>query len=71
MLIEHVLYCAHVKATGGRDGLCRIVRRCAGCAAHHAACTWGHGTNPEQLFAAVYAASFLFRDGSDRGFAED
>jgi Ohr subfamily peroxiredoxin len=62
MLIEHVLYQAQVKATGGRDG--RAVssdgvldvqlttpRALGG--------TGGHGTNPEQLFAAAYAACFL------------
>jgi lipoyl-dependent peroxiredoxin len=62
MLIEHVLYQAQVKATGGRDG--RAVSsdgvldvqlttpRALGGAG-------GRGTNPEQLFAAGYAASFL------------
>jgi lipoyl-dependent peroxiredoxin len=61
-LIEYVLYCAQVKATGGRDG--RAVSsdgvldvqlttpRALGGAG-------GHGTNPEQLFAAAYAANFL------------
>ena len=62
MLIEHVLYRAQVKATGGRDG--RAVssdgvldvplatpRALGG--------TGGYGTNPEQLFAAGYAACFL------------
>jgi Ohr subfamily peroxiredoxin len=62
MLIEHVLYRAQVKATGGRDG--RAVssdgvldvplatpRALGG--------TGGYGTNPEQLFAAAYAACFL------------
>ena len=62
MLIEHVLYQAQVTATGGRDG--RAVSsdgvlevplttpRALGGAG-------GRGTNPEQLFAAAYAASFL------------
>ena len=62
MLIEKVLYCARVKATTGRD--IRVVssdgvldlkvtrpRAMGG--------TNGRGTNPEQLFAASYAASFL------------
>ncbi|MFC3393847.1 organic hydroperoxide resistance protein [Brenneria rubrifaciens] len=61
MSIEKVLYVAHAKATGGRDG--------------HAVSSDGHldvklgvpkelggngeGTNPEQLFAAGYSACFL------------
>ena len=62
MLVEHVLYCARAKATGGRDG--RAVssdgvldvqlttpRELGGAG--------GRGTNPEQLFASGYAASFL------------
>lgn len=62
MLIEHVLYRAQAKATGGRDG--RAVspdgaldvklatpRELGGAG--------GFGTNPEQLFAAGYAACFL------------
>jgi Ohr subfamily peroxiredoxin len=61
-VIEHVLYQAQVEATGGRDG--RAVAsdgvldvqlatpRALGGAGRR-------GTNPEQLFAAAYAASFL------------
>ena len=61
-MIEHVLYQAQVQATGGRDG--RAVSsdglldvqlatpRALGGAGRR-------GTNPEQLFAAAYAASFL------------
>lgn len=62
LLIEHVLYQAQVKATSGRDG--RAVssdgvldvqlttpRALGG--------TGRRGTNPEQLFAAGYTASFL------------
>ena len=62
MLIEKVLYHARVKATTGRD--IRLVssdgaldltvtrpRELGG--------TNGRGTNPEQLFAAGYATSFL------------
>jgi osmotically inducible protein OsmC len=61
-VIEHVLYQAQVQATGGRDG--RAVSsdglldvqlatpRALGGAGRR-------GTNPEQLFAAAYAASFL------------
>jgi Ohr subfamily peroxiredoxin len=62
MSIEKVLYRAHAKVTGGRDG--RAVssdnaldvklatpRELGG--------TGGAGTNPEQLFAAGYSACFL------------
>src|ERR1700684_2717635 len=62
MSIEKVLYRAHAKATGGRDGRARssdnvldlkltIPREMGG--------TGEVGTNPEQLFAAGYSASFL------------
>ena len=62
MLVEKVLYCAHVKATAGRDirtlssdGILDLKvtrpRELGG--------TNGRGTTPEQLFAASYAASFL------------
>src|SRR5271155_3058741 len=62
MLIEKVLYCAQVKATTGRDirtvssdGILDLKvtrpRELGG--------TNGRGTNPEQLFAACYAACFL------------
>lgn len=62
MSIEKVLYTAHAKATGGRDG--RAVstdgildvklatpRELGGAG--------GTGTNPEQLFAAGYSACFI------------
>jgi Ohr subfamily peroxiredoxin len=62
MLLEQVLYQAQVTATGGRegravssDGVLEVrlaTPRALGGAG-------GHGTNPEQLFAAAYAASFL------------
>jgi osmotically inducible protein OsmC len=62
MLIEKVLYRAQVKATAGRDtravssdGVLDLKvtrpRELGG--------TNGRGTNPEQLFAASYAACFL------------
>jgi Ohr subfamily peroxiredoxin len=62
MLIEKVLYHARVRATTGRDiravssdGVLDLKvtrpRELGG--------TNGRGTNPEQLFAASYAASFL------------
>lgn len=62
MSVENVLYTAHARATGGRDG--RAVssdnmldvslatpRELGGAG--------GNGTNPEQLFAAGYSACFL------------
>jgi len=62
MLIEKVLYTAHAKATGGRDGRAvssdgildvKLVkpRELGG--------SGSPGTNPEQLFAAGYAACFI------------
>lgn len=62
MLIEHVLYQAQVTATGGRDGravssdgVLEVPLTTPRALGGHG----GHGTNPEQLFAAAYAASFL------------
>ncbi len=62
MSIEKVLYTAHAKATGGRDGravssdkvldLTLTTPRELGGAG-------GAGTNPEQLFAAGYSACFI------------
>ena len=62
MSIEKVLYRAHAKATGGRDGRAvssdnvldlklTLPREMGG--------TGEVGTNPEQLFAAGYSACFL------------
>jgi Ohr subfamily peroxiredoxin len=62
MSLENVLYRAHAKATGGRDGRAvssdqvldvRLTtpRELGGAG--------GEGTNPEQLFAAGYSACFL------------
>jgi Ohr subfamily peroxiredoxin len=62
MSIEKVLYRAHAKATGGRDGQATVPesnlelklttpRELGGAG--------GAGTNPEQLFAAGYSACFL------------
>ncbi len=62
MSIEKVLYKAHAKATGGRDGTAKssddvldvklsTPRELGGAG--------GSGTNPEQLFAAGYAACFI------------
>ena len=62
MSIEQVLYRAHAKATGGRDGRAAVAEshldlklttpKSLGGAG-------GEGTNPEQLFAAGYSACFL------------
>jgi len=62
MSIEKVLYRAHAKATGGRDGRAvvpeselefklTVPKELGG--------PGGAGTNPEQLFAAGYSACFL------------
>lgn len=62
MALDKVLYSAHVNVTGGRDGVAtssdgaldvRLVppRELGG--------SGENGTNPEQLFAAGYAACFL------------
>ncbi|HEX7683575.1 MAG TPA: organic hydroperoxide resistance protein [Trinickia sp.] len=62
MSIEQVLYRAHAKATGGRDGRAVVAesnldlklttpRELGGAG--------GEGANPEQLFAAGYSACFL------------
>jgi Ohr subfamily peroxiredoxin len=61
MAIEKVVYTAHAKATGGRDGIAKSddgklevkldpPKAMGGS---------GAGTNPEQLFAAGYAACFI------------
>lgn len=62
MSIEKVLYRAHARATGGRDGRAVVPesnldfklttpRELGGAG--------GEGTNPEQLFAAGYSACFI------------
>lgn len=62
MPVEKVLYTAHAKATGGRDGEAStnddrlkvklsVPKELGGDS--------GPGTNPEQLFAAGYSACFL------------
>src|SRR6266436_1050603 len=62
MLLDHVLYQAQVTATGGRagravssDGVLEVQLTTP----HALGGAGGRGTNPEQLFAAAYAASFL------------
>jgi Ohr subfamily peroxiredoxin len=62
MLIEKVFYCVQVKATAGRD--IRVVSSDGGLdlnviAPRELRGASGRGTNPEQLFAASYAATFL------------
>src|ERR1700692_2845670 len=62
MSIEKVLYTAHAKATGGRDGRAvssdgildvKLVRP------RELGGSGSPGTNPEQLFAAGYSAGFI------------
>ncbi len=59
--LDQVLYTAHAHVTGGRDGEAKTddgllsVRL----AAPKSMGGTGNGTNPEQLFAAGYAACFL------------
>jgi Ohr subfamily peroxiredoxin len=62
MLIDKVLYRAQVTATGGRDtrvlssdGVLDLKLTTP----HELGGANGRGTNPEQIFAAGYAASFL------------
>lgn len=61
MALEKVVYTAHATATGGRDGVAKSddgkldvkldpPKQMGGT---------GNGTNPEQLFAAGYAACFI------------
>ena len=61
MTLEKVVYTAHAKATGGRDGVgktddgkldvkLQLPKEMGGT---------GEGTNPEQLFAVGYAACFI------------
>jgi Ohr subfamily peroxiredoxin len=62
MSIENVLYRAHAQATGGRDG--RAVVPEGGLdlklmKPKELGGTGGQGANPEQLFAAGYAACFI------------
>ena len=62
MTVEKVLYRAHAKATGGRDGRAVVP---AGnidfklTTPKELGGAGGEGTNPEQLFAAGYSACFL------------
>jgi Ohr subfamily peroxiredoxin len=60
--IEKVLYRAHAKATGGRDGRAVIPDAKLDLkltTAKELGGAGGDGTNPEQLFAAGYSACFI------------
>jgi len=62
MSIEKVLYQAHAHATGGRDGHARSddgVLDVKLTTPKELGGAGGHGTNPEQLFAAGYSACFI------------
>lgn len=62
MSIEKVLYVAHAKATGGRDGRAESSDRQLNVkltTPRELGGAGGEGTNPEQLFAAGYSACFL------------
>jgi len=62
MSIEKVLYTAHATATGGRDGRATSsdnVLDVSLATPRELGGAGGHGTNPEQLFAAGYSACFL------------
>jgi Ohr subfamily peroxiredoxin len=62
MSIEKVLYKAHAKATGGRDGRAVSsdgVLEVKLTTPKELGGAGGVGTNPEQLFAAGYAACFI------------
>ena len=62
MSIEKVLYRAHATATGGREGSAASsdgVLRVQLSTPRELGGAGGPGTNPEQMFAAGYAACFL------------
>lgn len=62
MSIEKVLYRAHAKATGGRDGRATSSDNALDvklATPRELGGAGGAGTNPEQLFAAGYSACFL------------
>lgn len=61
MALDKVLYTAHATATGGRDGRAQTPDGLldVGLAVPKEMGGSGKGTNPEQLFAAGYAACFL------------
>src|SRR3981189_2421263 len=62
MSIEKVLYRAHAKATGGRDGRAVVPESKLDlklATPKELGGAGGEGTNPEQLFAAGYGACFI------------
>lgn len=61
MKLDKVLYTAHAKATGGRDGVAATDdgKLSVKLAPPKEMGGNGEGTNPEQLFAAGYSACFL------------
>jgi lipoyl-dependent peroxiredoxin len=62
MSIEKVLYKAHAKATGGREGQAASSDNALNVklsTPKELGGAGGDGTNPEQLFAAGYAACFI------------
>lgn len=61
MSLEKVVYTAHATATGGRDGRAQSSdgQLDAALSVPKEMGGQGKGTNPEQLFAAGYAACFL------------
>ncbi len=61
MALEKVVYTAHAEATGGRDGVAKTDdgKLNVKLDPPPAMGGGGNGTNPEQLFAAGYAACFL------------
>ncbi|MEO5666950.1 MAG: organic hydroperoxide resistance protein [Bdellovibrionota bacterium] len=62
MKIEKVLYTAHAKATGGRDGSVKSsddILNLKLTTPKELGGPGGHATNPEQLFAAGYSACFM------------
>jgi lipoyl-dependent peroxiredoxin len=59
MLMEEVFYRAQVKATAGRDIRAVSSDGALDLKVKRPRKPGGTGTNPEQLFAAAYAASFL------------
>ncbi len=62
MAIEKILYTAHATATGGRTGTAQSsdgALKVNLSTPHELGGGGGEGTNPEQMFAAGYAACFI------------
>lgn len=61
MALEKMVYTAHAQATGGRDGVAKTDdgKLDVKLDSPPAMGGGGNGTNPEQLFAAGYAACFI------------